>query len=405
MRDKMRKLLDAISKHAKIVFPILIIVLVAATVLISLKLSDLNKERLSQLEQLNADSTSETESETEEEEAFVSLSMNEDPAINTLIRTYYNAIAEGDEETIASVTENMEQIEIYINREKAKYIKEFPLLDVYIKPGYDEKSYMAFVYSITVFENVDVIDGVEFYGYRAYMIHTREDGTLYIEMGSLSDEEYEYTLKVLAQEDVIDFHNRVTVEHNEMLEAEPTYLDALNALTATMERDAGIALAADLAIQEAEANPEEEEPEEEETEEVAPEEPEEIILYVTTTAAVNVRSSDSEKADKLGKASKGMKLQVVEQRVNGWTKVIFEGKEGFIKSEYLKLQDTTANLTAIGTVEATTTVNVRAQASETATKLGALPKGTVVNLYANENGWCKIEFNGQIGYVKGDYVK
>ena len=39
--------------------------------------------------------------------------------------------------------------------------------------------------------------------------------------------------------------------------------------------------------------------------------------YVTTTTTVNVRSSDSEQADKLGKVSGGTKLQVLEQRPNG----------------------------------------------------------------------------------------
>lgn len=49
--------------------------------------------------------------------------------------------------------------------------------------------------------------------------------------------------------------------------------------------------------------------------------------YVTTTTTVNVRSSDSEQADKLGKVSGGTKLQVLEQRPNGWTKVDYEGKK------------------------------------------------------------------------------
>lgn len=403
MKKRWNRILDAISRHAKIFFPILIVILVAITVIVALKMSNINKEKLDQLEQMTQEISSEQESETIEEKVEISLVKNDDPAVNALIATYYHALAEGDEETLFSVTENMEEKDIYINREKAKYIKDFPLLEVYSKPGYDEKSLIAFVYSKTVFEGKPE---TEFIGYRAYVVDTREDGSFYIKMGGFTEEESDYILKISSQEDIIDFNNRIVVEHNEMMEKNPDCLEYLNDLMATIEKDAGIALAQVRAEREALETVQEPETEEEAVSEEEPlEEPEEIILYVKTTAAVNVRASDSEKADKLGKASKGMKLQVVEQRANGWTKVIFEGKEGYIKSEYLKLQDTTAGLTAVGTVEATANVNVRAQASEKAIKLGALSKGTVVNFYDNENGWYKIEFNGQIGYVKSSYVK
>ena len=44
----------------------------------------------------------------------------------------------------------------------------------------------------------------------------------------------------------------------------------------------------------------------------------------------------SEQADKLGKVEKGTRLQVQEVGANGWTKVFFEGRDGYIKSDYLK---------------------------------------------------------------------
>ena len=132
---------------------------------------------------------------------------------------------------------------------------------------------------------------------------------------------------------------------------------------------------------------------------------EDVPQYATATTTVNVRSSDSEKADKLGKVSGGSKLQVLEQRVNGWTKVLFEGKEGYIKSEFLQMAESADGAEVIGTVTATTNINVRAAASETADRLGVLAGGDSVELVARENGWCKIKYNGQIGYVKEDYVQ
>jgi uncharacterized protein YgiM (DUF1202 family) len=79
-----------------------------------------------------------------------------------------------------------------------------------------------------------------------------------------------------------------------------------------------------------------------------------------------VRSSDSEQADKLGKVVGGTKVQVQEVRVNGWTKIVYEGGDGYIKSEYLQMEESAEGLETIGTVTANTNINVRSAASEEA---------------------------------------
>lgn len=127
--------------------------------------------------------------------------------------------------------------------------------------------------------------------------------------------------------------------------------------------------------------------------------------YATATTTVNVRDSDSELAEKLGKVRGGEKVQVQQVQQNGWTKIIYEGGDGFIKSEYLQIVENADGLASIGTVTATENVNVRAAASETAERLGLLTGGTTLELLANEDGWCKVKYNGQVGYVKSEYVQ
>ena len=126
--------------------------------------------------------------------------------------------------------------------------------------------------------------------------------------------------------------------------------------------------------------------------------------YASATTTVNVRSSDSEQADKLGKVVSGTKVQVQEVRVNGWTKIVFEGKDGYIKSEYLQMEESGEGQQTIGTVTAVENVRVRAGASEDAEQIGLLAGGESVELIANENGWCKVKYDGKVGYVKADYV-
>ncbi len=128
-------------------------------------------------------------------------------------------------------------------------------------------------------------------------------------------------------------------------------------------------------------------------------------IYAKATTTVNVRASDSEQADKVDKVTGGTKLEVLEQKVNGWSKVKIGKTEGYIKSEFLQLLNVASNEAVIGTVTATSNVNVRMAASETADRLGVLAGGEVVDLLGRENGWCKINYNGQIGYVKEDFVQ
>ena len=56
-----------------------------------------------------------------------------------------------------------------------------------------------------------------------------------------------------------------------------------------------------------------------------------VLLYTT----INIRESMSTTAKKVAVAYAGQKVEVVMQYEDGWTKVKYDGKEGYVKSEYL----------------------------------------------------------------------
>ena len=167
---------------------------------------------------------------------------------------------------------------------------------------------------------------------------------------------------------------------------------------------------------------------------VEPEKPK--ITEVETIDTVNVRTSDSEMADKLGRAEKGMRLPLVEKRENGWSKIVFEGKEAFIKSEFLAdIVDTAEGqqeasntqteqqepegesqqqssssggglVGSDGKVTAKTTVNVRSSANESGERLGVIYEGEQLELVMQQaDGWCKVKYDGKTGYVKTEFVE
>ena len=57
---------------------------------------------------------------------------------------------------------------------------------------------------------------------------------------------------------------------------------------------------------------------------------------ITLSDTVNIRSSMSETASKVGTAYTGEQVTVVMSYAEGWTKVTYNGQTGYIKSSLLK---------------------------------------------------------------------
>ena len=405
LKDKLADVRDFIVMHCKIVFPVLVIAVVAITVVIAL---NLNQERASAEEKDDGegdimsydmgDGPIQAEVPTE-----IPLVLNEDSAIHTLIGTYYNAWGTGDMETLASVYDDISENDLLQYQETARYLDHYTKIQVYTKQGPVEGSVVAYVYYRVCFVDHEE----EFPGYETLYICMNEQGGLYIKNeANFTQEENDYIMAISTQDDVVEFNNRVTAEYNALMMEDSSLLTYLNEVGHQVEVAMGVALAQQNVgsgqdVQEGEGQPQEggstSEPQEP-VQEATPE-------YAIATTAVNVRSSDSVQADKLGKVPQGTRLQVKEVRINGWTKIVFEGKDGYIKSEFLQFSESAANQEVIGTVTASTRVNIRAAANETAERLGQLAEGESLNLLAVENGWCKVVYNNQTAYVKADFVE
>lgn len=402
-KEKLHFLGNYIIKHSKVVLPAVVVVAVAVTVSVSLSMNNRHRE-----EQQNAESAAAVSSEiaTEPTTEDVPLVANEEGAVYTLVATYYNAMATGDETTLRSVCDEISDKDMYRYLELAQYIDYYPTLEIYTKTGPEEGSVIAYVYYKIAFVGHEE----EVPGYQALYICTNDQGEMYIKRGENSEEVNDYIKTLSTQDDVVEFNNKITVEYNELMVDHPEVLQYISELDSQVSIAVGEKLAnqvagdqnTDTSAEGGDQAADGQDTSAEGTEQLAEEQGPQ---YVTTTTTVNVRSSDSEQADKLGKVAGGTKLQVLEQRANGWTKVDYEGKEGYIKTEFLQLAESAAGAETIGTVTATTNINVRASASETADRLGVLSGGDSAELVGTEGDWSKIRYNGQIGYVKSEYVQ
>lgn len=402
LKDKAGKALDWILKHSTFIFPLIICAAVAVTVAFVLNTGGVGRAEGTE----NPGTSTEPSSAAPEatEIATVPLAENTDEAISTLILSFYNAAALGDMETLVSLCDSMPDQQYFQYQELAKYIEYYPVVEIYTRPGLEEGSTLVFVYFRQVFVNHEE----EFPGWQGFYVCTGQDGNLYIKWSDFSKEQDDFVRAVSSQDDVIAFNNRINVEYSDLLREKPEWAEYMDEMRVQLETAVGVQIAKRNAEQEQQVSTDVPEPDTE-PEQGGSEEPpanaEPAIQYVTATTTVNVRNSDSENAERVGKVSEGTRLQLKEARVNGWSMVVFEGKDAFIKSQYLEAAESAAGLEAIGTVTATANVNVRASASETGERLGILAGGETVDLYAKENGWCKIKYRDQVAYVKADYVE
>lgn len=404
VKEKLLRIVDFILAHGKLVFPVILIAAVAVTVTIALK-AGLGRVVAAETQETGQASLSSGDMQTELVVPETALELNAYPEVNALIATYYQAMADGDADTIASIQSSVDDMERIKITELGKYIESYPLIEVYTKPGPEENSYVVIAYTKTI---MSYYPEDELPGYIGFYVCSREDGTLYINQEDVSEEVSEYIRQVSLQDDVVELCNRIEVEYKELCIEKPELFSYISQVEQEIKTTIGVVLAQQISDEENSASVSGSEPgateNEGEAENPGTSEPTGPI-YATTTATVNVRSSDSETADKINKVPANTKIEVLEQRANGWSLIVFEGKEGYIKSEYLSIVESAKDAEIIGTVTASTNVNVRVTASQSADKLGVVAGGETLDLIAIEGEWCKVVYNGQIGYIKSEFVQ
>lgn len=151
-------------------------------------------------------------------------------------------------------------------------------------------------------------------------------------------------------------------------------------------------------------------------------------VYATET--VNVRSGWGTSYSSMGKLEKGKSVIRTAKGSNGWDRVTYNGKIGYIMSKYLTTTNpdgtatttTPATNTATNTattntttdttvaeptwretgdkVYATTNMNVREGWDKSFKSIGGLMKGdSTTRIAVGSNGWDKIKFEGKTAYV------
>ncbi len=421
--ELIERLKDAVVENRKIVLPVILV----AAILITMGIGISANKKKQQLEEVHTSAVPEQE-ETAEAGLVVPdvpLEENAYPEINELIMKYYKAMEEVDTDALTEIISPLTDSVLIRFTEWAKHTQACPAVNIYTKPGPREDSFIAYVVAdIQVVGYEGTVPGMT-----SFFICKNEAGNYYINMEEEIDkEEADYIEAVNFQDDVVDLSNKVSADFNQLVQNGSEAAQVCIKVEESITKGIQEALLANQAAQGIEEPVAEEEP--------AAEEPQSVNVAKKAKAidVVNMRSSDSEKADKLGKAQIGDVFDVLEEKANGWTKLTDGTKEFFIKSQYLEViseepaaadagetaqqdegQGTSAqqeapsvnvSLGSSGYVTAKTTVNVRKSANESGEKLGVIYQGERLELVMNQaDGWCKVKYKGQTAYVKSEFME
>ena len=333
--------------------------------------------------------------------------------INTLITQYYTAYAAGDITTLSSIATPISANEQSYIGLFSQYVDEYQNIKCYTKTGLDANSYLVSVSMEIKFTGVDTTaPGLDF-----FYVRTNDDGTLYIDnlysQYNLANQENALDTSVQSligqfesESDVVELQSEVQTRYDEALAADENLANMIQTTIPAAIKD----WVSQVAAQAATEQPQETEQQEETVQQTE---------TLATKDRVNVRAAADTESEKLGTLDQG--TVVTRTAVDGdWSVIDYNGTTGYVKNEFLTydLPDTTADNNsdsssdnsdstnsasiAEGTViMLENTTNIRSGMSEDSSKVGTAYAGekvTVVMSYAE--GWTKVKWNGETGYIK-----
>ncbi|MDD7178318.1 MAG: SH3 domain-containing protein [Lachnospiraceae bacterium] len=368
------------------------------------------------------------------------------PEVNELINNYYTAYAAGDVAALEKIAQPISDTEKSYIQVFSEYVDSYDNLSCHTKSGLNNGEYVVSVYLEMKFKDVKTVaPGLDF-----FYLRTDESGKLYIDNAysqfnqSNMEESTQADVQALINEfeqaeDVVALQAEVQQKYEQAIAADPqleqmanetipnaisTWVQSLTQADQTDEQDKP---ADDETAQNEQTGEEasgEEQPEEEKPEDDKSEDKEENSDGKAKTAyamdGINLRKGPSTEKAVVTQILLGDKLKIYpDTEKDGWVKAVYNGKKGYVKRELVTTKrskvptgsetadDEPAKTLPEGKkITLSDSVNVRVSMSETADRVGLAYQGdtvTVIQSYAE--GWTKVEWNGQTGYIKTELIK
>ncbi len=368
----------------------------------------------------------------------------------SLLTKYYDAVAAGDIDAVSEVADPISESEKSYIEFLSQYVDSYEIVDIFTKQGTTEGAYLLSAHVKIHFKELSsAAPGLDF-----FYVETRDNGSLFINNlystynqqnneNPMDPEVSSLIAQFEQQEDVLALQADIQKEYNQLMledsdfntftsETLPakvqewaanyrTFTQLAEKKQAQEEKEQKEAfeklIQAEKDKEEADKKKEEKKKAKEEKEKKKAEEEkkEAASSYkVVTNATVNMRKKPSTDADSYGKVAKDTTLTAYRKK-GDWTKVKYGDDKGWIKTEFLDKKDDsddddngadTALYSEGDKVTLSNTVNVRESMSESASKVAVAYSGSTVEVVMMyEEGWTKVKYDGETGYIKSEYLK
>ena len=140
----------------------------------------------------------------------------------------------------------------------------------------------------------------------------------------------------------------------------------------------------------------------------------------TGSGSLNMRAKANAKSTVVAKIPNGSIVEV-EEDGETWSKIVFNGKAGYVKTQFLtpysaeeeaerkKAEEEAKELlpnSGFGWIETESgSLNIRKKADGESEVVGRVPNGAVVETQEITSLWSRIAFKGKTGYVKTEYLR
>ena len=135
------------------------------------------------------------------------------------------------------------------------------------------------------------------------------------------------------------------------------------------------------------------------------------VAYVTAprTGEASIREKAGGSAKVVQQAKTGRIVAILEYDGGNFTKILYDGIEGYIRTDCLVFHDGeealgTGVLHLKGKTDGSDKVIIRSTNSTSKAKVGAWETGTVVIIREADGGWYTVEHVGWVGFVQEQYL-
>lgn len=128
-----------------------------------------------------------------------------------------------------------------------------------------------------------------------------------------------------------------------------------------------------------------------------------VAVGATTGSSLRLREEPSTSASIVTTLNKGVAVAILADEADGWYKISYNGKSGFVSADYLVVDQDNV-FTTYGRTNGDG-VNVRSAASTDSEVLASVSKGTIVTVNGFEDGWYDVTCEyGTEGYIRSDFL-